>query len=253
MNSKRGGLSLRLSAAIAAALLGAPLAHAQNAPPDQQKPNATTTGETTVTTLGTVVVTASRRDETLQKVPMAVSALTWHDIEREHLQDFSDYAASVPGLDAISLGPGLTELSIRGIASGSQQPSASVGVYVDETPFGSSSVFAVGSALTPDLDPADVERIEVLRGPQGTLYGAGALGGVIRFITIPPDTENYVGRVQLGGTSVDGGGNGFNLHGMVNLPLVKDKLAIRANAYDETVPGFVDDVGRDKTNVNESK
>ncbi|HET7161716.1 MAG TPA: Plug domain-containing protein, partial [Rhodanobacteraceae bacterium] len=202
MNSKRGGLSLRLSAAIAAALLGAPLAHAQNAPPDQQKPNATTTGETTVTTLGTVVVTASRRNETLQKVPMAVSALTWHDIEREHLQDFSDYAASVPGLDAISLGPGLTELSIRGIASGSQQPSASVGVYVDETPFGSSSVFAVGSALTPDLDPADVERIEVLRGPQGTLYGAGALGGVIRFITIPPDTENYSGRLQLGGTSV---------------------------------------------------
>lgn len=253
MNSKRGGLSLRLSAAIAAALLGAPLAHAQNAPPDQQKPNATTTGETTVTTLGTVVVTASRRDETLQKVPMAVSALTWHDIEREHLQDFSDYAASVPGLDAISLGPGLTELSIRGIASGSQQPSASVGVYVDETPFGSSSVFAVGSALTPDLDPADVERIEVLRGPQGTLYGAGALGGVIRFITIPPDTENYSGRLQLGGTSVDGGGTGFDVHGMVNLPLVKDKLAIRANAYDETVPGFADDAGRGKTDVNESK
>ena len=147
----------------------------------------------------------------------------------------------------------MTELSIRGIASGSQQPSASVGVYVDETPFGSSSVFAVGSALTPDIDPADIERIEVLRGPQGTLYGAGALGGVIRFITIPPDTENYSGRLQLGGTSVDGGGNGFDVHGMVNLPLVKDKLAIRANVYDETDPGFVDDAGRGKTDVNESK
>jgi outer membrane receptor protein involved in Fe transport len=250
MNTRRNGLSL-LSAAITAVLLGTPLAHAQNAPPDQN--TATPTDTSTATTLGTIVVTANRRSETLQKVPMAVSALTWHDIERQHLQDFSDYAASVPGLGAISLGPGMTELSIRGIASGSQQPSASVGVYVDETPFGSSSVFAVGSALTPDLDPADVERIEVLRGPQGTLYGAGALGGVIRFITIPPDTENYSGRLQLGGSSVDGGGNGFDLHGMVNLPLVKDKLAIRANVYDETDPGFVDDAGRGKTDVNESK
>ena len=252
MNTRRNGVSL-LSAAIAAALLSAtPLAHAQNAPPDQNTTQPTQ-GSGTVTTLGTIVVTANRRNETLQKVPMAVSALTYHDIQRQHLQDFSDYAASVPGLDAISLGPGMTELSIRGIASGSQQPSASVGVYVDETPFGSSSVFAIGSALTPDLDPADVERIEVLRGPQGTLYGAGALGGVIRFITIPPDTETWSGRLQLGGTSVDGGGNGFDVHGMVNLPLVKDKLAVRANVYDETVPGFVDDAGRGKTDVNESK
>jgi outer membrane receptor protein involved in Fe transport len=251
MNTRRNGFSL-LSAAITAALLGAPLAHAQNAPPDQNTTKSTENSGT-VTTLGTIVVTANRRSETLQKVPMAVSALTYHDIERQHLQDFSDYAASVPGLGAISLGPGMTELSIRGIASGSQQPSASVGVYVDETPFGSSSVFAIGSALTPDLDPADVERIEVLRGPQGTLYGAGALGGVIRFITIPPDTENYSGRLQLGGTGVDGGGNGFDVHGMVNLPLVKDKLAIRANVYDETDPGFVDDAGRGKTDVNESK
>ena len=252
MNTRRNGVSL-LSAAIAAALLSAtPLAHAQNAPPDQNTTKPTQ-GSGTVTTLGTIVVTANRRNETLQKVPMAVSALTYHDIQRQHLQDFSDYAASVPGLDAISLGPGMTELSIRGIASGSQQPSASVGVYVDETPFGSSSVFAIGSALTPDLDPADVERIEVLRGPQGTLYGAGALGGVIRFITIPPDTETWSGRLQLGGTSVDGGGNGFDVHGMVNLPLVKDKLAVRANVYDETVPGFVDDAGRGKTDVNESK
>jgi outer membrane receptor protein involved in Fe transport len=250
MNTRRNGFSL-LAVAISAALLGAPPAHSQTttAPPAANAQDK----DATATTLGTVIVTANRRNETLQKVPMAVSALTWHDIERQHLQDFSDYAASVPGLDAISLGPGMTELSIRGIASGSQQPSASVGVYVDETPFGSSSVFAVGSALTPDLDPADVERIEVLRGPQGTLYGAGALGGVIRFITIPPDTENYSGRLQLGGTSVDGGGNGFDLHGMVNLPLVKDKLAVRANVYDETVPGFVDDAGRGKTDVNESK
>jgi outer membrane receptor protein involved in Fe transport len=217
------------------------------------KRTASSASQANAVTLETIVVTATRRSETLQKVPMAISALTYHDIQREHLQDFTDYAAAVPGLNAISSVPGMTELSIRGIASGSAQPSASVGVYVDDTPYGSSSVFAVGSALTPDIDPADLDRIEVLRGPQGTLYGAGALGGVIRFITIPPDTENYSGRLQLGGTSVDGGGNGFGLHGMANLPLVRDKLAIRANVYDTTTPGFIDDDGLGKSNVNESK
>ncbi len=256
MNRGHRGIpsGLRLAAAIAAVLSCTQL-HAQAASqpstPDaqtrQSKPSAR------VTTLGTIIVTATRRTETLQKVPMPISVMTYHDIQREHLQDFMDYAAAVPGLNVVSSGPGLTELSIRGIASGSQQPSASVGVYIDDTPFGSSSVFAAGATLTPDIDPADLERIEVLRGPQGTLYGAGALGGVIRFITIPPDTENYSGRLQVGGTSVSGGGNGFNVHGMVNLPLVQDKLAIRANVYDETDPGFISDAGLGKTDENESK
>lgn len=269
MHRNLGALST-LCVAIAAAI-AAPLAAAQSAPSpstaqsaqDQsgalnqpvtrKKTTAEPQDQATPTTLETVTVTATRRSETLQKVPMAISALTYHDIQRQHLQDFADYAADVPGLTAVSTGPGLTGLSIRGISSGSQQPSASVGIYVDDTPYGSSSVFANGSLETPDIDPADLERIEVLRGPQGTLYGAGALGGVIRFITIPPDTENYSGRLEVGGTSVDGGGNGFDVHGMVNLPLVKDKLAIRANVYDRTDPGFIGDAGRGKTDVNESR
>mgnify|MGYP001556625446 CR=1 FL=1 len=208
---------------------------------------------TDATTLGTVVVTATRRSETLQKVPMAVSVVTYQDIQRKHLQDFADYAADVPGFNVVSSQPGITELSIRGVASGSGQPSASVGVYIDDTPFGSSSVFAGGAALTPDIDPADLDRLEVLNGPQGTLYGAGALGGVVRFITIAPDTQDFSGRVQVGGSSVSGGGTGFDVHGMVNLPLVKDKLAIRANVYDTTTPGFIDDAGLGKKDVNESR
>ena len=222
-------------------------------PSTPQKSKAGNATSTEPTQLGTIEVTATRRSEPLQKVPMAVSALTHFDIERQHLQDFSDYAASVPGLSAVGAGPGRTELSIRGIASGSGQAVASVGTYVDDTPYGSSSAFAVGAALTPDIDPADLERVEVLRGPQGTLYGAGALGGVIRFITIQPDSQALYGRVQIGGSSVSGGGNGFDVHGMVNVPLVKDKLAIRANVYDTTTPGFIDDVGLGKKNVNESK
>lgn len=216
-----------------------------------EKQAASTQSQATPTTLGTITVTATLRSQTLQKVPMAVSVLTNHDIQREHLQDFADYAAATPGLMAVGT-PGETELSIRGIASGSGQPSASVGVYVDDTPWGSSSVFAAGAALTPDIDPADLERIEVLKGPQGTLYGAGALGGVIRFITIPPDSENFYGRVKIGGTDVDGGGAGYNVSGMINAPLVLDKLAIRASVYDRSQPGFIDDVGLGKTNVNET-
>ncbi len=203
--------------------------------------------------LGTIIVTANRRSETLQNIPLPVSVLTYHDIQRQQLVDFQDYADAIPGLAAVSSGAGVTGLSIRGIASGSAQPSASVGVYVDDTPFGSSSVFAAGAELTPDIDPADLERIEVLRGPQGTLYGAGALGGVLRFITIPPDTENYSGRLQIGGTSADGGGNGFDAHGMVNLPLVTDTLALRANVYDRTDPGFISDAGQGKTDLNENR
>ncbi len=211
-----------------------------------------TTNRADSTELSTVVVTATRRSETLQKVPMAISALTNDDIERQHLQNFADYAATVPGLNAVTAGPGRTELSIRGIASGSGQAVGSVGTYVDDTPYGSSSAYAVGAALTPDIDPADLERVEVLRGPQGTLYGAGALGGVVRFITSPPDTQGTYGRLQVGGNSVSGGGTGFDVHGMVNLPLAPN-LAVRANVYDTTTPGFIDDAGQGKKDVNETR
>ena len=270
MHKQIGGLTT-LFVAIAAAMVASSAcaesstATARAAQPDQDQPDGSnqstaqvkpadsSQNQSDATSLSTVVVTATRRSETLQKVPLAVSVVSNYDIQRKHLQNFSDYAADVPGLNVISTQPGFTELSLRGISSGSGQPSASVGIYIDDTPFGSSSVFAAGAALTPDIDPADLERVEVLSGPQGTLYGAGALGGVIRFITIEPDSEDVSGRVQVGGSSVSGGGTGFDVHGMINLPLVKDKLAIRVNVYDTTTPGFIDDAGRGKKDVNESR
>lgn len=204
------------------------------------------------TQLGSVMVTATRREETLQKVPMPVSVLSYHELERMHLQSLDEYAAQIPGLNVVSTGEGSTQLSIRGIASGSAQPSQSVGIYVDDTPYGSSSVFASGGGGVPDFDPSDLERIEVLRGPQGTLYGAGSLGGVLRYITVKPDAENFSGRLQLDGNSISGGGSGFGMHGMVNVPLVPDTLAIRVNVYDRTDPGYVDDAALGKKDVNES-
>ncbi|MGH8146407.1 MAG: TonB-dependent receptor [Rhodanobacteraceae bacterium] len=254
MNSKRNGLSIRLSAAIAAALLGVPLAHAQNAapPPDQgaMKSSATTDA---VTVLPTIIVTANKRSQNIQDVPMAVSVLGGYQLEKMNATDFGDYLTRLPGVDLISGGDGQTQIVIRGITSGSRQPNASVGTYIDETPFGSSTVYAIGGLLTPDIDPSDLERVEVLRGPQGTLYGSNTLGGLVKFVTRPPDATRYSGRLQLDGTSVSNGGDGFGARAMVNAPLVKDKLAVRANVYKRHDPGYIDDIGKGESDVNKTK
>ncbi|MEO7066849.1 MAG: TonB-dependent receptor [Rhodanobacter sp.] len=210
-------------------------------------------GVHSATDLDTVVVTANKRSERLQDVPMAVSALSGDDLERQSAQSFADYATQVPGLNAVSLGAGQTQLTLRGITSGAGTPNATVGTYIDDTPFGSSTVYSAGSSLTPDLDPADVERIEVLRGPQGTLYGSNTLGGLLKFVTVKPDSTAVAGRVSVGGSSVSDGGYGADAHAMFNLPLVRDKLALRVNAYTRHDPGYIDNVATGEKNVNDAK
>ncbi|MGH8160516.1 MAG: TonB-dependent receptor [Rhodanobacter sp.] len=197
---------------------------------------------TAATDLGEVVVTANKRKERLQDVPMAVSALSGDQLERQSAFSFADYATQVPGLNVISTGAGQTQLVLRGVTSGYGQANASVGTYIDDTPYGSSTVYSAGSLLTPDIDPDDLQRIEVLRGPQGTLYGSNTLGGLVKFVTTPPDSTQFSGRVEAGASSVAGGGGGYDTHVTVNLPLVQDKLALRINAYDRKDPGYVDNV-----------
>jgi outer membrane receptor protein involved in Fe transport len=114
-------------------------------------------------------------------------------------------------------------------------------------------VYSAGSVLTPDIDPADLERIEVLRGPQGTLYGSNTLGGLVKFVTTPPDSTHAYGRVRAGVSSVEDGGTGSDVHAMVNLPLAVDKLALRVNAYQRHDPGYVDNVATGKSDVNRAK
>lgn len=224
-------------------------------PQDQvgaKAPRSTGTHRDDATTLTTVVVTANKRSERLQDVPMAVTALAGDQLDRESAQSFADYAAKVPGLNIISQGPGQTQLVLRGITSGANTANATVGTYIDDTPYGSSTVYAAGSVLTPDIDPDDVERIEVLRGPQGTLYGSNTLGGLVKFVTTPPNSQLFSGRLQVGGSSVSGGDNGFDTHGMVNLPLVRDKLALRVNAYSRKDPGYIDNVATGQKDVNDA-
>ncbi|GAB2558764.1 TonB-dependent receptor [Rhodanobacter koreensis] len=205
-------------------------------------PAAGSTAPIKPTNLGAVVVTANKRTERLQAVPMAVAALSGEQLERQSAFSFADYATQVPGLNVISTGAGQTQLVLRGVTSGYGQANSSVGTYIDDTPYGSSTVYSAGSLLTPDIDPDDLQRIEVLRGPQGTLYGSNTLGGLVKFVSTPPDSTQFSGRVEAGGSSVAGGGSGYDTHVTVNLPLVQDKLALRINAYDRKDPGYVDNV-----------
>jgi iron complex outermembrane receptor protein len=211
----------------------------------------TTDGSTT--RLATIIVTADKRSEPLQSVPMAVSVLTQTELERQSATSFSDYVTQVPGLNAVSSGQGWTQLVLRGITSGSHQANATVGTYIDDSPYGSSTVYAAGSMLTPDIDPSDLQRIEVLRGPQGTLYGSNTLGGLIKFVTTPPDTTEASAHVDVDYNSVAGGGTGAGSHATVNIPLVKDTLGLRVNAYARTDPGYIDNVSTGQTEVNEAK
>ncbi|MFC4527142.1 TonB-dependent receptor [Dyella halodurans] len=219
--------------------------------PAAQNPQSTS-GNTKPVNLGTVMVTANKREERLQVVPMAVSALSGDDLRRQGANGFADYASQVPGLNLISTSVGQTQLVLRGITSGSSQSNSSVSTYIDDAPYGSSTVYAAGSLLTPDIDPADIERVEVLRGPQGTLYGSNSLGGLLKFVTAPPDSTHMFGRASVDYTSVDGGGSGFAERAMLNLPLVEGKLALRVNAYDRDNPGYIDNVFTGQKQVNES-
>jgi iron complex outermembrane recepter protein len=201
--------------------------------------------------LADVIVTAQRRAEPLLRVAAPVTALQATDLARQGDFRLADYAASVPGLNLISSEPGETSIVIRGITTGyGAAIAATTSTYIDDSPFGSSTANALGSLTTIDLDPATLQSVEVLRGPQGTLYGASAMGGLIKYITIPPSLTSYSARVELNGSSVDGGGQGFGVRGMWNGPLVPGKLGLTANAFDRRDPGYINDPNGNQKNVN---
>ena len=205
------------------------------------------------TQLGTIIVTANKRSERLQDVPMAVSVLDNARLERQNAVSFTDYATQVPGLNLISSGEGWTQLVLRGVTSGSRQPNATVGTYIDDTPYGSSTIYAAGSMLTPDIDPSDLQRIEVLRGPQGTLYGSNTLGGLVKFVTTPPDTTQASARIGFNTSSIEGGGSGYGAHATVNLPLVTNKLGLRVSVYDRDDPGYIRNITTGQAEIDKAK
>ena len=198
--------------------------------------DASTTADDSV--LETIVVTAQKREEPLKDVPMSVTALGGDRLEELQARSFSDYAALVPGLSLQSLQPGFTRLTLRGQNAGGV--GSTVAVYFDESPFGSSTGLLNGAVNTGDFDTYDMQRIEVLRGPQGTLYGANSEGGLMKFVTHLPELGKFSVGGEVGGESVDHGGQQGDVHGMLNMPL-GDKTAVRVSGFYAGAPGYIDD------------
>jgi iron complex outermembrane recepter protein len=184
-----------------------------------------------------IIVTATKRDANLQDIPFSINAQTAADIERAGAVTLEDLSRNVAGLAVQNLGPGQSQVALRGVSAGQivrDQPGVKeqVGVYLDE------SVISL-SLFTPDLDLFDLNRVETLRGPQGTLFGSGSIGGTIRYITNQPKLGTTEGTIEANVNLVDGDDFGGHLKGAVNVPL-GDSAAIRAVGYFTRYGGFVD-------------
>ncbi|HVK41227.1 MAG TPA: Plug domain-containing protein, partial [Phenylobacterium sp.] len=141
-----------------------------------------------------VIVTAQKRAERLIDTPQSVTALSSAELTKLGAKEFVDFAATVPGLQFTTQGPGSSQISLRGVTSG-VDVGPTVGIYVDEVPYGSSSAFTNGPRRALDVGLFDIERVEVLRGPQGTLYGASSMGGVLKYVTRAPILDEFSGAV----------------------------------------------------------
>ena len=186
-----------------------------------------------------IIVTAQKREEAILDIPQSVTVVSGETLERQHATTFQDYISQVPGLSMQQSEPGAGRLVLRGVNTGGV--ASTVAVYVDETPFGSSSGLVNGAVLAGDFDTFDLARIEVLRGPQGTLYGASSLGGVLKFVTNAPVLGVVSARARAGVEFVDGGGTGYSGNGVVNLPL-GETVALRAAGFYRKRAGWIDAV-----------
>ncbi|QPC98574.1 TonB-dependent receptor [Qipengyuania soli] len=187
-----------------------------------------------------IIVTATKRDSTIQDVPFSINAQTQEDIQKSGATTLEDVSRNVAGLSVQNLGPGQSQVSVRGVSAGQvvrDQPGVKeqVGVYLDE------SVISL-SLFTPDLDLFDLNRVETLRGPQGTLFGSGSVGGTIRYITNQPLVGVNEGMVEGNVNLVDGDDMGWHMKGMVNVAL-GDRMALRAVGYFTEYGGFINAVG----------
>jgi outer membrane receptor protein involved in Fe transport len=224
------GAFLSSAALFAFAAASPALAQAQQPPPDQ-KQSATDADQQTI------IITAQKRAEPILKIPQSVTVVGGETLERQNARSFEDYLSQVPGLSLEQPTPGVSRLVLRGVNTGGV--SSTVAVYVDETPFGSSTGLVNGAILAGDIDTFDMSRIEVLRGPQGTLYGASSLGGVLKFVTNEPKFGAFDLRARTGVEFVEGGGTGFNVNGMVNVPL-GDVAAFRGSLFYRKDAGWID-------------
>ncbi len=196
-----------------------------------------------------IVVTAQKREERLIEVPQSVQVLAAEELTKSGAVKFVDYAKNVPGLSFTSFGSG-NKAVLRGITTYGDS-STTTAQYVDEVPYGSGSSYGDNYYMI-DVALFDLDRIEVLKGPQGTLYGVSSLGGLIKYVTKRPDTKAFAGEAQVGFAGTEKGAPSYNGAVAFNVPLVADKLAFRASAYYNHDGGFVDNIPQNKKDINDT-
>jgi iron complex outermembrane recepter protein len=224
----------KLSCAIAAVLGGGAIGHVAA---------ATSADATSADQIQEITVTAQRRTENVQNVPIAIQALTGETLKQLNLSTFEDLIKYLPNVTAPTVGPGQTEIFMRGLSAGSNGTQSggsitgfpNVAIYLDDQ-----SGQLPGRNL--DVYAADLERVEVLEGPQGTLFGAGAQAGVIRYITNKPKMNVTEGSVSAGYGTTAGGDPNSDLTAVLNLPLIADTLAVRGVIYNDRHGGYINNV-----------
>lgn len=197
--------------------------------------------------LGEVVITAQRYPNLPGRTPYAISVVSGSTLARENLTSLSDLTGQVAGMTVTNLGPGRDKILLRGLSDGAftGQTQSMVALYLDDVPI-------TYSAPDPDLRLVDIERVEVMRGPQGTLYGGGSLGGVLRVATRKPDLDRYQANVLAGLSYTWDGGLGDELEATANIPIAPGRVALRAVAWRDTQSGYIANSTLDLRHVNGS-
>ncbi|HYM43705.1 MAG TPA: TonB-dependent receptor [Steroidobacteraceae bacterium] len=229
---------IRSAVTSALALAATPVLADQAAAPESQSG---------VSALQEIVVTAQKRVEKLHDVPMGITAVSNDQMDKLRLSDFQDLQAMVPALSVEQIQPGLSRLTLRGENVGGV--GSTVTTYIDDIPVGSSNALANGSIITGDFDTWDLQRVEVLRGPQGTLYGAGSEGGLLKYVTMAPDPTHAASAFQVGLEDLAHGDWAAITKGMVNIP-IGSSAALRISGFFSGIPGYIDDAQLGEGNVN---
>ena len=243
-----------LSVAIASTLacvVATPVLAQESAEPQTQTQTESTSTERAAT-LDRVVVTANKRVENIRDVAASITVIGERQLENIGASSLADYAALIPGLQIQDNGsPGQTSVTLRGIANLSS--GATVATYLDEVPVGSSGIYQSANTLMLDVLPYDISRVEVLRGPQGTLYGAGAIGGLLKYVTRAPEVSGDELRLGFGLRTVAGGAEGWNARFGASVPLIEDRLGLRISFARNDLPGYTDNVIDGREDINGSE
>ncbi|WP_353371361.1 TonB-dependent receptor [Aliiglaciecola sp. NS0011-25] len=196
-----------------------------------------------------VLVTSRKRSEDMNDVPISINVVTDELIDNLGAADFTDLLGVVPSLTSYQNGPGRTRLSIRGVANGGgndndTQNQETVGIYMDEIPI------SMGG-MNPEFALFDLKRVEVLRGPQGTLFGAGSMTGTVRLVSNEPDLNEFGGRYEATASSISHGSQNYSVKGLINAPVIENQLAIRASGYYMDNGGYIDNEVTGEKDLND--